>query len=87
MPIVRTGKMSSATHRDEVVPVFSGSVDIVGLANFDLTAGALGCNLGGDVIALIGRDVLRMTLLILQRSRRPHVALHLRGRRLVDSLT
>ena len=64
MPVVRTGRMHSATHQDVVVPVFSGSVDIPGLANFNLTGGALGCSLGDDVIALIGRDVLRLTLLV-----------------------
>ena len=58
---------SSATHRNVVVPVFSGRLEIPGFLNFDVPQGLMGVNLHGNrmnIIALIGRDLLGAAILI-----------------------
>ena len=64
MPVIRTATMGSATHANVVVPVFAGQVEIAGFANFNPVAGAFGAQLGDDIVALIGRDILSLTLMI-----------------------
>ncbi len=63
--IVDSGKMTSATHKAEVVPVYAGAFDF---ANFPINLvvqRAYGAHLAPQgLIALIGRDVLQRCLFI-----------------------
>ena len=65
LPIVDSGPMHSATHANETVPIYAGSLTIQG-ANINLLAHrAYGVNLAAqDLIALIGRDVLSKCILV-----------------------
>ena len=59
LSIVGSGRMSSATHENEVVPVYAGRLRIAGFTDIDLRS-AYGAHLRSQgIIALIGRDVLR----------------------------
>lgn len=67
LPIKDRAVTSSATHRNVVVPVFSGRLEIPGFLNFDVPQGLMGVNLHGNrmnIIALIGRDLLGAAILI-----------------------
>ena len=56
--IVGTGPVASATHSNEVVPIFAAQLIFEGLKSWDATT-AYGANLEpSGLIALIGRDVL-----------------------------
>lgn len=64
IPIVDTGRMSSATHHDEEVPIFAAQIDVQGFRSVDAPR-AFGGNLEPmGIVALIGRDVLRTSILI-----------------------
>lgn len=67
LAISGTGSMNSATHANEQVPLFAGRLDIAGLDPNIAIWRALGANLRemhNGIIALIGRDVLKGTVLI-----------------------
>ena len=56
--------MTSATHANETVPLFAGTIQIVGLADINCRP-AYGANLAPqNLLALIGRDILNMGVLI-----------------------
>ena len=56
--IVGTGPVASATHSNEVVPIFAAQLIFEGLKSWDATI-AYGTNLESlGLIALVGRDVL-----------------------------
>ena len=61
-PITGNAPMTSATHADHEVPVFSGRI-VMGRFNIDVAEG-LGANLAAfdDLVALIGRDLLKDAL-------------------------
>lgn len=64
IPIVDTGRMTSATHHDENVPIFAARIEIQGFRSVDAPR-AFGANLAPmDIIALIGRDVLKSSIMI-----------------------
>ena len=65
LPIVDSGPMHSATHANETVPIYAGSLTIQGV-NINLLAHrAYGVNLSEQgLIGLIGRDVLSKCILI-----------------------
>lgn len=64
LAVVGSGPMHSATHADEVVPIFAGQLNIHGLSNVE-TRSAYGVNLSSQgLIALIGRDVLSKCILV-----------------------
>lgn len=63
LPTVGSGKMASATHAEEIVPIFAGNIQIAGLGNISANR-AYGANLEPQgIIALIGRDVLKQMIL------------------------
>lgn len=56
--------MASATHAEEVVPIFAGQIQVQGLGEINAHR-AFGANLEPQgIIALIGRDVLKQLVLI-----------------------
>jgi len=58
LPTVGSGKMTSATHAEEIVPIFAGQIQVQGLGEISAHR-AFGANLEPQgIIALIGRDVL-----------------------------
>ena len=65
LPLVGTATMSSATEHAVQVPVFAGQLIVAGNINIDVEHG-MGANLSGlpGVIALLGRDVLAMCVLV-----------------------
>ena len=64
LAIVDSGKISSATHANEVVPIFAGRLDIHGLRVVN-TFRAYGVNLEAlNLIALFGRDLLARCVLV-----------------------
>ena len=64
LPIVDTGRMSSATHHGEVVPIFAAQLDIHGVTGAGVPR-AFGVNIRqSGIIALIGRDVLGSMVMI-----------------------
>ena len=64
LAIVGEAPMTSATHMDEMVPVFAGTLRIQGLADCRLN-GAYGARLEPQgLVALIGRDLLADCVLI-----------------------
>ena len=64
LTIVGSGKISSATHADEIVPIFAGKLDINGFGTVTLRQ-AYGANLAAQNInALVGRDLLETMVLI-----------------------
>ena len=64
LAIVDSGGISSATHANEIVPIFAGRLDIHGLSPVE-TFGAYGVNLESqNLIALIGRDLLASCVLV-----------------------
>ena len=65
LAIVDSGPMTSATHEREIVPIYSGKLDIAGLPTNIVTHRAYGVNLNTQgLIALIGRDALQSCILI-----------------------
>lgn len=64
LTVTDSGPMSSATHANEVVPIYAGRLEIRGLPPCDITK-AYGVNLAGQKIcALIGRDLLASCVLV-----------------------
>ncbi len=64
LAIVDSGGISSATHANEIVPIFAGRLDIHGLSPVE-TFGAYGVSLESQkLIALIGRDLLASCVLV-----------------------
>ena len=64
LAIVDSGKISSVTHANEVVPIFAGRLDIHGLRTVN-TFRAYGVNLESQkLIALFGRDLLARCVLV-----------------------
>lgn len=64
LAVVGSGPMHSATHADEIVPIYAGLMNIHGLSNVE-TRSAYGVNLAPQgLIALIGRDVLSKCILV-----------------------
>lgn len=60
LSVVGEGRMGSATHPNEVVPIYAGRLRVRDFVDIDLM-GAYGANLDHQgLIALIGRDVLRL---------------------------
>ena len=65
LAIVDSGPMSSATHDNEIVPIYAGRVDIVGMSITVSANRAYGANLKSQgLIALIGRDILSKCVLV-----------------------
>lgn len=65
LAVVDSGPMTSATHADEIVPIFAGKLDIAGLPNDITMHRAYGANLAPQgLIALIGRDALKSCVLV-----------------------
>ena len=59
LALVDSGPITSATHDNEVVPIFAGRLKIEGLPQFLSTHRAYGVNLEAQrLIALLGRDLL-----------------------------
>ena len=65
LALVDTGTMSSATHANEIVPVFAGGL-VIEAASITVNVNrAVGANLASqNLIALIGRDVLAKCMLV-----------------------
>lgn len=64
LAVVDSGPMHSATHANEIVPIFAGLMKIHGLSNIE-AGRAYGVNLDSQgLIALIGRDVLSKCILV-----------------------
>ena len=64
IPIVDTGRMNSATHHDEEVPIFAAQIEIQGFRSVDASR-AFGANLAPmNIVALIGRDALKSSVMI-----------------------
>ena len=65
LAVVDSGPMTSATHINEIVPIFAGRMTINGLpVHIDATK-AYGANLAPQgLVALIGRDILARCVLI-----------------------
>ena len=56
--------MASATHPEEIVPIFAGQIQVQGLGEINAHR-AFGANLETQgIVALIGRDVLKQLVLI-----------------------
>ena len=65
LAIVDTGPMGSATHDNEIVPIFSGRVHVEGIPRHVDMHRAYGANLHSQgLIALIGRDLLASCVLV-----------------------
>ncbi len=64
IPIVDTGRMTSATHHDEEVPIFAAQIEIQGFRSVNAPR-AFGANLAPmGIVALIGRDILKSSIMI-----------------------
>ena len=64
LAIVDSGRLSSATHANEIVPIFAGRLNFPGLGPVE-TFRAYGVNLESqELIALIGRDLLASCVLV-----------------------
>ena len=65
MAVVDSGPMSSATHDNEIVPIYAGKIEIIGMSISVNVMRAYGVNLNSqDLIALIGRDLLSQCVLV-----------------------
>lgn len=65
LAVVDSGPMTSTTHQNEIVPIYAGKADIVGLPHNLIMNKAYGANLDSlGLIVLIGRDVLKRCVLI-----------------------
>jgi len=65
LSVVGSGKMTSATHENEIVPIYAGKLRITGLPFEIKMRSALGANLRPQgLIALIGRDLLENCVLV-----------------------
>lgn len=65
LAVVDSGPMSSATHPNEIVPIYAGVMLILGFPHDFHTNRAYGATLQGQgLIALIGRDVLSSAILV-----------------------
>ena len=65
LALVESGPMTSATHQDEIVPIFAGRLNISGIPHGIEAKRAYGANLEPQgLIALIGRDVLARCVLV-----------------------
>ena len=65
LALVDSGPMTSATHQNEIVPIFAGRLNISGLPQNIETTRAYGANLEPQgLIALIGRDMLANCLFV-----------------------
>ena len=57
--------MSSATHVDEIVPIYAGKIEILGISINVNVLKAYGANLESQgLVALIGRDLLAKCVLV-----------------------
>ena len=64
LPVIDKAMMSSASHARHEVPVYGGKLEITGLGDGDLEY-AMDANLDGlNLIALVGRDLLQMAVLV-----------------------
>lgn len=64
LAVVDSGPMTSATHANEIVPIYAGKVEIQGLPSCNV-AKAYGANLEPQgLCALIGRDMLASCVLV-----------------------
>ena len=64
LPVVNTGKVTSATHADEVCPIFVAQLHITDTEAVINANRAFGLNLrASDLLALIGRDLLSLCVL------------------------
>ena len=64
LTVTDSGPMSSATHADEIVPIYAGKIEIQGLPPCNIMR-AYGVNLAAQKIcALIGRDMLAGCVLV-----------------------
>lgn len=65
LAVVDSGPMASATHDNEIVPIFAARLDVAGIPqNIDANR-AYGANLAPQgLVALIGRDVLANCILV-----------------------
>lgn len=65
LAVVDSGPMSSATHANEIVPIYAGKIEIIGMSISVNVMRAYGVNLNSqDLIALIGRDLLSQCVLV-----------------------
>ena len=65
LAIVDSGPMHSATHANEIVPIYAGRLSIQGLPNNIEARRAFGANLKSQgLTALIGRDVLAQCMFV-----------------------
>ena len=65
LQVVDSGPVSSVTHANQVVPIYSGIIEIVGSGISVTCNRAYGVNLGQQgIIALVGRDLLKLSVLI-----------------------
>lgn len=65
LAIVDSGPMHSATHANEIVPIYAGRLSIQGLPNDIEARRAFGANLKSQgLTALIGRDVLAQCMFV-----------------------
>ena len=64
LPTVGSTKMASASHADEMVPIFAGHIQVQGVGTINAVR-AVGANLKPQgIIALIGRDILKQLVLV-----------------------
>lgn len=65
LAIVDSGPMHSATHANEIVPIYAGRLNIQGLAGNIDSKRAFGANLASqELIILVGRDVLASCIFV-----------------------
>lgn len=65
LAVVDSGPMSSATHDNEIVPIYAGKIEIIGMSVSVNIMRAYGVNLNSqDLVALIGRDLLSQCVLV-----------------------
>ena len=65
LQVVDSGAISSVTHANHPVPIYSGIIELLGSGTSITCHRAFGANLHQQgIIALIGRDVLRKSILI-----------------------
>lgn len=65
LAVVDSGPMDSATHVNEIVPIYAGRLNIEGLPNNIETKRAYGASLASQgLIVLIGRDMLANCVLV-----------------------
>lgn len=64
LTVIGSGKVSSATHSNESVPIFAGKMEMTGVGQINLRQ-AYGVNIKDQgIVALIGRDLLEAMILI-----------------------